>query len=197
MELANVSVKFCEWDAELLPENEEGRGLVRVHHVEIESCGEEGDRRIGVGSFCLILGGAAHDEGLDIVGLCNEISDEICDAASAAFVKHRKQLERDGVCVGSANVMLVLSLYIEEEFRSRGVGSRVILEILRQAGFGCELAMLRPVPLERDGSGEIVPVKSRERRQRLVSLYKSLGFKPLAGSKWMVRDMSLVLQKAG
>lgn len=89
------------------------------------------------------------------------------------------------------NILYIYKLYIEEEFRGRKLGTKVLARIIQVLGRGAGIAALKPWPIKKTDEGLDV-IRGKERAKWMEPLrrfYQRMGFKPLGRSSYMFLDL--------
>ncbi len=94
------------------------------------------------------------------------------------------------------NVLLINRLQIEEQFRGRGLGAKVVHEIIKTFGSQCAVIVCKPFPLqyrgyrsEENAEARSAPGQEQKRRaafRKVAAFWKSVGFRKLASSEHYV-----------
>lgn len=126
---------------------------------------------------------------------------DICDCKGAdleplaAAITNREGYIKEIIFEVDENLMYIDRIYIEEEYRGVGITSFVIESLNEVLQYTMELNpnvyILLPKPQEKDENGKIDNMKDEYQKEicmeKLLKLYKRLGFKKISNSNYMVK----------
>jgi GNAT superfamily N-acetyltransferase len=96
-----------------------------------------------------IDGARAIDNGLDIVDVCDSISQDAYEYAVSVYTDG--ELDRDILgedMIVSEDVLVLHSIAILRAYRGRGYGLAISRKLIETIGHGCGAVLLRPAPLQ-------------------------------------------------
>lgn len=126
---------------------------------------------------------------------------DICDCKGAdleplaAAITDSEGYIKESICEFDENLMYIDRIYIEEEYRGAGIASFVIESLNEVLQYTTELNpnvyILLPKPQEKDENGKIGNMKDEQQKEicmeKLLKLYKKLGFKKIRNSNYMIK----------
>jgi hypothetical protein len=121
-------------------------------------------------------------EGADLEPLASAITDNYGDI-------------KESICQFDENLMYIDRIYIEEGYREAGIASFVIESLNELMQYTVELNpnvfVLLPMPQEKDEKGNMHNVNDEKKKevymQKLLKLYKKLGFKKIRNTNYMIK----------
>ena len=159
-----------------------------VGNIELVVGEEEKRTEIGEIEVWCIDGSRAQADNLDIVELCDFITQDEYDYAESIYTNG--QLDHSIVEDPFFQDVLVLhKIAILPEYRGSGYGLKVTKKVIETMGCQCGAVLLRPTPLQLSDRGEDAEWKlrmcmeefcqdEREAREKLTEYWKNLGLSP-------------------
>ena len=106
---------------------------------------------------------------------------------------------KENICAYDENLMYIDRIYVEEKYRNIGIASLVIESLNELLEYTVNLEphtlILLPKPQEKDKDGHLHNVEDEEekdiRMNKLIKLYKKLGFKKIRNSNYMMKKARL------
>lgn len=113
-------------------------------------------------------------------------------------------IDRDGdikenICGYDENLMYIDRIYVEEKYRNIGIASLVMESLNELLEYAVSLEphtlILLPKPQEKDKDGHLHNIEDEEEKDicmnKLIKLYKKLGFKKIRNSNYMMKKTRL------
>ena len=123
---------------------------VRVQRGSLTLVSNDGEtKQIGEIEAWHIDGARAMDNKLDIVDVCDSISQDAYEYAVSVYTDGELDRNIVGKDVIISNDVLVLhSIAILRTYRGRGYGLAISRKLIETIGYGCGAVLLRPAPLQ-------------------------------------------------
>ena len=126
---------------------------------------------------------------------------EICDCEGAdleplaAVITDSEGYIKESICKYNENLMYIDRIYIEKEYRGAGIATFVIESLNELLQYTIDLNpnvyILLPKPQEKDNKGDVHNIEDQIQKeifmQKLIKLYKKLGFKKIRNSNYMIK----------
>lgn len=189
-----LGASFDEWYEELEPSDQT---LIRFN-MEVYSADKYGERLEDIGyawGTVLDLEYGAHEEPYFFFELCDSVSQDLCDMASAVI--NKRGLLKKHVLAPDEQMVYLDRIYIKPDYRNLGIGRYIMDEIGELLNYFCQLSpdvmVIVPSP-QAEIDGQITSIKDnkeyREKKNKLVEYYTSCGFEKIANEDHMFKRLS-------
>ena len=165
--------------------------------IEILGSSLENDESIRIGEMrgYFFESELARDD-ISFLYLCDAMSADLEMMASAIINEHGNI--REEFCDCHETLMYIDRIYLEEKYRGLGISSYVIENLNEILEFSINLyprvvLILLPMPQDRIEEGLLSEMKNEEKKhlckQKLVKLYKNLGFNEIENTDYMLKKV--------
>lgn len=150
---------------------------IRADVVFVDETGVE--TKCGNLHASVIRAADAEDDGTALFEVCDAESQELCDFYGEFFTSKglRKSIETDHVIDGAltGSILYLHSLTLDEKFRRKGHGLKVIYQFITNFSEGCALIVLEAAPL-RTSTDQPMDAAWRAGAEKLARYWARLGF---------------------
>jgi len=169
--------------------------------IEIEILGEnlENDKSIRIGEMRgYFFESELVREDISFYYLCDSISSDLEMMALAIVDEHGTIKEE--FCDFDETLMYLDRIYVKEEFRGFGIASFITKNINEILEYSINLypqaLILLPMPQEKNEEGLLSEMKNNQKKnlykQKLVKLYKNLGFNEIENTDYMLKKVGQI-----
>lgn len=161
--------------------------------------GSERERELGKVRAFQLLVGLARERQESIYDAMDSISDDTAECYAAVFDEDSaewnsvvRELYSDGP-MGS-DLLLIDRIDLKDEHRGKGIGVKVVREVIDTFGLHCGLVVCKPFPLQYAGWAEKVPAAAQKEREfesrrveafaRVAEFWTRCEFVKLPGSEF-------------
>jgi len=188
--LNSIAENFDDW-----LENEDMINKYTIA-IKIEILGNnfQNEKNIKVGevSGYFFESESARDD-VDFYYLCDSISSDL-EMMASSIVNEYGSI-REEFCDFDATLMYIDRIYIEEKYRGLGIASHVIKDINEILSYSINLypetLILLPEPQERNKEASLSFMTDERKKnlckQKLIKLYKTLGFNEIENTNYMLK----------
>lgn len=143
----------------------------------------DGEKKIGLIYAYLFLGSRSGME--EVVDAADSVTSDTCHAAKLAYQEDgwvEDQLELGF----SYDLVFVRMLYLEPEYRGKGIASDVLDKFIARVGYGCHGVILQAVPQKEDAEGHYCKDESGD-QAKLVEYYERREFVRIPDTDYMFK----------
>jgi GNAT superfamily N-acetyltransferase len=129
--------------------------------------GSEREEELGTVRAFLVLVGLAREKKESVYDAMDAINDDTAECYAAVFDEENdewnsvvRELYDDGPM--SADLLLIDRIDLKDEHRGKGVGGKVVREVIDTFGLHCGLVVCKPFPLQYTGWAEKIPAATQK-----------------------------------
>ena len=151
------------------------------------------------GTFYNLTG--AYNAKINPVSIFDDIDQDSYDMYVALYDQEEESLNSNYISCMSSNIFGIDRLFIEKEFRGKGIASFLIKNLQNLLSYtlnmeiGCFI--LNPVPLEKQDNGLVEPTDNLRNdkllNKKLVKFYSNLGFQQIENDRHMYFNTEFIM----